>query len=275
MQVETEQGTTVVVHDLGGDGSNLLIAHATGFCGRAYEPLARLLSTGHHVWAVDMRGHGDSPPPADGDFAWRGIMFDVLAATRAIGDEPLHVFGHSMGGAVALLAEAEHEGTFASAYVYEPIVVGPDLQGLRTQNPMANAARSRREVFPSKEAALWRYASRPPLDRLAAGSLAAYVTHGFEDLPDGTARLKCRAESEARTFEASGTITSATVASAALPVLVATGGSEPESPIAAQLPGLVDALPNARLVVYRHLGHFGPFQDIESIARDVFAHTGA
>jgi pimeloyl-ACP methyl ester carboxylesterase len=274
MQLTTEHGTTVALHDLGGDGPTLLICHATGFCGRAYEPLAAVLGTRHHVWAVDLRGHGDSPPPPDGDFSWGRISVDVLAAVRAIASEPIHVVGHSMGGAVAMQAEADHPGLFASAYLYEPIIVQPGMRKLRTTNPLADGARKRREVFSSKEEVLWRFASRPPLDRLGAGSLAAYVEHGFEDMTDGTVRLKCRAEHEARTFEASGSITTQTVASVSIPVLVATGG-EPDSPLAALAPGIVGALPEARHIVYEHLDHFGPFEDLYTITKDVFAHTAA
>jgi pimeloyl-ACP methyl ester carboxylesterase len=51
----------IAIHDLGGVGEPLLVCHATGFCGHMYEPLARSLRTRHHVFAVDLRGQGDSP----------------------------------------------------------------------------------------------------------------------------------------------------------------------------------------------------------------------
>jgi pimeloyl-ACP methyl ester carboxylesterase len=271
MDVTTGPGSTVAVHDLGGAGEPLLICHATGFCGRAYQPLADLLGRSHRVWAVDLRGHGDSPAPEDLDFAWERVVHDVLAAAAAISAERLHVFGHSMGGAVALLTEAQHPGTFAGAYVYEPVVMGPGSRPAPNQNPLAGGARNRNEGFASREAAMWRYASRPPLSELGAASLAAYVTHGFEDLPDGTVRLKCRAEWEARTFESAGAVTTETVAPAAVPIVVATG-AEDLSMLAALGPPLVAAVPDGRLVVYEHLGHFGPFQDLHRIAADVVAH---
>jgi hypothetical protein len=142
-------------------------------------------------------------------------------------------------------------------------------------NSLAAGARRRRAVFPSREAALWRYASRPPLGELTAETLAAYVEHGFEDLPDGTARLRCLPENEARTFDASGQITFTTVAGADLPVLVAAGATEYVRPPAAFGPGLTAALPQATLRVYDHLGHFGPFQAPAAIAADVLGHIAA
>ncbi|WP_261569512.1 hypothetical protein [Frankia gtarii] len=129
-------------------------------------------------------------------------------------------------------------------------------------------------MFPSRQAALARYATRPPLRELTAGALAAYVEHGFEDLPDGTVRLRCRAEQEARFFEASGRITWATVAKAALPTVVATG-EQSDSELIPAAPGLAAALPAARHVSYGHLGHFGPLQDAVSVGRDILVHTAA
>jgi len=280
MRVPSSQGTTIAIHDLGGEGPTVLICHATGFCGGAYRPLAAALAPHHRVFALDARGHGESTPPADGDFDWGGMADDVGAVAAALADVapgPLHVVGHSMGGAAALLAEHRRPGTFASAYLYEPIVPpGPIPQGGLTNpllaNPMAEAARRRREVFPSRAEAMWRYASRRPLAVLQAASLAAYVEHGFEDLDDGTVRLRCRGESEARTFESTGAIHTGLVGDVALPTVIAVGGGD-SGMVADMSPALAAALPHAVLQPHPHLGHFGPLQDPATIAAAVVAHT--
>lgn len=261
----------LVVHDLGGDGEPLLVCHATGFCGRAYEPLAAALQERHHVWALDFRGHGDSEAPADGDFRWEGGGTDVLAAVDAIGTGSVHVVGHSMGGSAAVLAELRRPGVLRSAYLYEPIILPPEWARSGRENPLAGPARRRREVFPSRGDALLRYASRPPLDVLRAGALAAYVQHGFEDLPDGTVRLKCRAEHEARTFEAEDQATVEGIRGLQVQTTVAIGSTQRGWSAAMFGPAVVDALPNSRLVSYRHLGHFGPLQDPDAVAEDVLA----
>lgn len=301
MRVPSSRGTSIAVHDLGGEGPALLVCHATGFCGGAYRPLAAALAPSHRVFALDARGHGDSTPPDDGDFDWGGIADDVAAAARAVSaeaDGPLHVVGHSMGGAVALLAERRAPGTFASAYLYEPIVptaplpngagepgtdgnatagnatVGPPAGDAAVSNPMADAARRRREVFPSRAEAMWRYASRPPLAMLQAASLAAYVEAGFADLPDGSVRLRCRAEDEARTFESTGGVHLGAVADATVPTVVACGGAD-LGMVADMAPALAAALPHARLERHPRLGHFGPLQDPTTIAASIVDHTTA
>ncbi len=280
MFLTSDEGSRLALHDLGGAGPPILLCHATGFCGRAYEPLAAVLAPEFHVWAIDFPGHGDSDPPPDGDFDWYRMVRHVLAAAEAISSDPLAcVVGHSMGGAVALQAAADHAGLAHAAYLYEPILVPPtgepdqpDAARPTGRNPMAEGARRRQPSFPSKEAALWRYAARPPLQELSAASLACYVDHGFATRPDGSVWLKCTPENEARTFEGSATITTASVAKAALSTLLVTGG-EPGSPLAAMAPPAVEALPRAALRVHPHLGHFGPLQAPGAIGAEIATHA--
>jgi pimeloyl-ACP methyl ester carboxylesterase len=274
MFLTTDEGTRLAVHDLGGEGPAILICHATGFCGGAYEPLAGVLAPDFHVWAIDFPGHGDSDPPADGDFSWHRMVPRVVAAAQAVSSTPLAcVVGHSMGGAVALQAAADNPGLFAAAYLYEPIVV-PALNEPRPtgRNPMAEGARRRQPSFPSKEVAMWRYAVWTPLRELSAASLAAYVENGFATGPDGGVTLKCTPENEARTFEGSATITLESVAAASLPTLLATGG-EPGSPLAAMAPPVVAALPRAELRIHTHLGHFGPLQGPAAVGAEIAHHA--
>lgn len=281
MRVPSSHGTTIAVHDLGGEGPALLICHATGFCGGAYRPLAADLAGRHRVFALDARGHGESTPPSDGDFDWGGMADDVAAAAAAIAEVapgPLHVVGHSMGGAAALLAEHRRPRTFASAHLYEPIVPpGPMPPAMAMANPMADAARRRREVFPTRAEALHRYASRRPLGILRADCLHAYVEHGFEDVVDDdgapAVRLRCRAESEARTFASNGAIHLGVVADVALPTVVAVGGTDPGM-VADFAPALATALPHGTLERHPTLGHFGPLQDPAAVAAAIVAHTG-
>ena len=273
MQVPSTHGVTIAVHDLGGDGDPFVIAHATGFCAGAYRPLAAGLTETHHVFALDFRGHGDSTAPASGSFDWGDMTDDLLAAVDAIGaGQPLPVFGHSMGGACAVLAEQRSPGTFRSAYLYEPIIFPPLPEGTATNGPSLSAgAAKRRAVFGSKAEALERYASRPPLDVFKASALWAYVDSGFAEQPDGTVRLKCEPASEAATFEATGKADFEVAAEVRTPTTVAVGSVAGGFSPAQFGPGLVEAMPAARLERFPELGHFGPFEDPARIARSILA----
>lgn len=275
MRVPSTDDVSIELHDLGGDGPDLLIAHATGFCAGAYGPLAARLAERYRVWGLDFRGHGDSTSPTNGDLSWRGMVDDVVAVVDVIGSGPILAVGHSMGGASLLAAELRRPGTVRAAWVFEPIVVPPGFDSLPGGNPLANAARRRRAEFPSREAALARYASRPPLGVFRADALSAYVAHGFADGPDGTVVLKCTPESEAAVFEADGKPLIAEMGPVQIPVVVARGGRDRSPGPADFADAVAAALGDGTLRRYPHLGHFGPFQDPDLLADDVLATFAA
>src|SRR5688572_32991826 len=104
-------GVAVAVHDLAGSAPHplVLLAHATGFHGHAYLPVAKHLAPRFHTYAMDFRGHGDTALPPDWTVAWSGYGDDALAAAEAVaalpgGDGGIVGFGHSMGGAGLLMA---------------------------------------------------------------------------------------------------------------------------------------------------------------------------
>jgi hypothetical protein len=107
------------------------------------------------------------------------------------------------------------------------------------QNPMAAGARRRTQVFESKQVALDKFRSKPPLNELSDDSLAAYVEYGMGTLPDGRAFLKCSGESEARTYEATGQISTQEIGGALLPIVIA-AGDPAVSMLAALTPAIVD-----------------------------------
>ena len=269
VHVASTDGVTVAVHDLGGEGEPFLICHATGFHGYAYSPMAARLAARHHVWALDFRGHGDTAAPANGRFAWSGMADDLQAVVKELASSPLAVFGHSMGGAVAVMVEHRAPGTLKSAYLYEPIIIPASGEMPLGANPMSEIALNRRPAFPSKPEALMRYASRPPLNSLQAAALAAYVEHGFTDEPDGSARLKCRPEYEAATFDAPDKPTIELASEVLTPTTVAVGHVEGDWGPALFAPAVVEAMPIAVLQQFDMLGHFGPLQDPAAIANAI------
>jgi pimeloyl-ACP methyl ester carboxylesterase len=268
--VTTSDGVEIAVHDLGGDGPPLLFAHATGFHGMVFAPLARLLHGQFDCFALDERGHGDSAMPPGMDFEWHGFARDVLAAVDGLGLKRPFAVGHSGGGAGLLLAEQARPGTFRALYLFEPIVFPPEgpFPGANG-NPLAESARRRREVFDSRQEAFDNYASKPPFERLAPEALRAYVDHGFADLDDGRVRLKCRGDTEARVYENSlGHDAYDHLPEVGCPVTVACGAmSDTFRP--ALVDALVERLPRARAEVVPGVGHFGPLEDPALLARSV------
>ena len=246
------------------------MAHATGFHGLVFTPLARALASSFHCWAYDARGHGDSGLPADGDFAWEGLGRDALAVIDGVGLTRPFGLGHSGGGAGLLIAEIERPGTFRAIYDFEPVVFPTDgIPAPRRNNVLAGSARRRREVFPTRSAAAANFMAKPPLSDFAPAALAAYVEHGFEDLPDGTVRLKCRGESEARVYEmAVEHRTYDQLAAIHCPVTLACG-ADTESLGEPVMRAIAARLASATVDVLPGLGHLGPMQDPDAVAASV------
>jgi pimeloyl-ACP methyl ester carboxylesterase len=272
----TPDGVEIAVYDFGGHGDDLLLVHATGFCAEVFVPLARSLGEHYRCWGLDLRAHGRSGRPADGDFAWSGFSTDVLTVIDQVGLERPLAFGHSCGGASILLAEQARPGTFRSLYCFEPVVLTEPMAWLASENnPLSVGARRRRETFPSTEDALVNFSSKPPFSTLDAEVLAWYVDAGFEVIPpedggDGRAiRLRCRRDDEAEVYAHGATHGAfAHLHEITCPVALSCG----ELTDAFGLSFLeADAAELARptVEVMAGVGHFGPLEQPPAVAHSV------
>lgn len=84
-----------------GSGSPIVVLH--GFTGAvaAMGPVIDVLTGRHRVVALDLAGHGKSPPP-DAAYSMDEAVADVARVVAELGLAPVHLFGYSMGGRVAL-----------------------------------------------------------------------------------------------------------------------------------------------------------------------------
>jgi alpha-beta hydrolase superfamily lysophospholipase len=80
---------------------------------------------------------------------WCDITADVLDAAGRIGGR-IHLFGHSVGGAVVLDAAVSEPERFASVFLFEPIVRPTRMRAPVECKPMVASARKRTEVFDSR-----------------------------------------------------------------------------------------------------------------------------
>ncbi len=254
--VASTDGVEVAIHDFGGSGPNLLICHATGFLGAVYRPMARSLTDNFRVYAIDMRGHGDSYTPEGLPMAWSGMTADISAAIGHIGG-PVSGFGHSMGGACLMGAESAIPGLLTAAYLYEPILfpATKDADAKLRDSPIAQGALRRRPDFDSRHTAFERYASRPPLGALEQEVLRLYVDEGFRDLDNGRVTLKCRPSVEADVFMRSQTSIFERLPKIGTRVLVASGSTQPGPATAA-----ASQIPGSEFQLDETLGHFGPLE---------------
>lgn len=177
----------------------VFLLHATGFLAWSWLAVAEALCDRFTVYALDRRGHGLSEQPAGGydlvDFA-----DDLIGVVDALDVRGAYGIGHSAGGTDLLYMAAERPQAVTRLSCIEPIIMDPTLERPAGGNFMAETARRRRGEFASRQAAYERYASRPPFSVWQPAVLQAYVDHGFEQLSDGSVRLRCPPAIEAKMY---------------------------------------------------------------------------
>jgi pimeloyl-ACP methyl ester carboxylesterase len=275
-RITAGDGTRVATYDFGGAGPDVLLVHATGFCAAVLAPLAAELCDHYHCWAIDLRAHGRSERPRDGDLRWSGFADDVASTIDQLGlDHPLAV-GHSCGGAAVILVEEGRPGTFAALYTFEPVVLPEEAPAEAMQaNPMSTAARRRRPTFPSTEDAFVNFSVKRPFRDLDPDVLQLYVEEALEVIPereggDGRAvQLRCRREDEADIYAHGASHGAfAGLPAVSCPVTLACGASTDSFG-----PSLLEAhaarLGHAHVEVLPGIGHFGPLEDPVAVGRSV------
>lgn len=243
----------------------LLFVHATGFHARVWDPVIAALTAA--CVAIDQPGHGDAPAPHEPDFDWTILGPAVLDAVDAL-ERPFGV-GHSSGATALLMAEQARPGTFAALWLYEPIVVPIEDPLPPTENPLSEGARRRREVFESRDAAYDNFASKPPFSSLDPAALRAYVDYGFDDLDDGSVRLKCRAEIEARYYLTQASHTTFRHLDKVRCPVTLVRGDDPDRVPGSFVVSIAARLASPRIDTIDNADHFGPLQQPAAVATSI------
>ncbi|GAA3156293.1 MULTISPECIES: alpha/beta fold hydrolase [Streptomyces] len=112
--------TALYVHGLGGSSLN-------------WSSLMALLDDVVAGEAVDLPGFGDSPPPDDGDYSITAHARAVIRYLDTVGHGPVHLFGNSLGGAVATRVAAVRPDLVRTLTLVSPAL--PELRVQRTAVP--------------------------------------------------------------------------------------------------------------------------------------------
>lgn len=104
----------VLVHGLGGNALN-------------WVDLSHSLSDRLECVSLDLPGFGHSPPPPDADYAMATNTATVVAVVEELfPGQAVHLFGNSMGGAVAVQVAARHPELVRTLCLISPAL--PDLR---------------------------------------------------------------------------------------------------------------------------------------------------
>jgi pimeloyl-ACP methyl ester carboxylesterase len=89
---------------------------------RQWEGLMKRLQHSYRVTALDLHGYGHGPELAAGTAFSLDQEIEILADVVAQMDGPIHLVGHSYGGAVAIKAAQVYGERVRSLILYEPVV---------------------------------------------------------------------------------------------------------------------------------------------------------
>ncbi|MEO1038219.1 MAG: alpha/beta hydrolase [Pseudomonadota bacterium] len=189
----------------------LLFAHANGFNAYTYRQMFDALSAMRDVEiiAIDLRGHGRTTLPADPATmtGWQVYADDLTKVIDQLGDPPLTLAGHSLGGASLILAAARLDAplnVLAIDPVLLPAVVyaiarSPLHPIMRERLSLVRQARSRRDRWSSREAVLSAYSAKSMFSVWADKVLEDYLQDGLIESESGV-RLACSPDWEAANF---------------------------------------------------------------------------
>jgi pimeloyl-ACP methyl ester carboxylesterase len=272
------RGVEIALLDWGGSGPLALLHHANGFCAGVWGLVAESLRDRFRVVAMDARGHGDSTAPAGREaYRWEHFALDAAEVAARLGAEHGRIavgLGHSFGGTALLGAAARRPELFERLVLVDPIfppTPGPKGDGRRRAHtsPLAEGARKRREIWPSREQARARWVGKDLFTDWDPRALDLYLAEGLRDRDDSGVELKCAGETEATIFESSAEIdVFAIAARVTTPVLIqrAARGQFSREHFEAVAAAMADAR-----VVDVDAGHLVPMERPELVCEAVLA----
>jgi len=89
-----------------GRGNPVIILHGLFGWKRNWGAISKALSARHHVFALDLRNHGESPWSED--MSYDAMAEDIARFIRSHAGGGADIIGHSMGGKVAMTTALKH-----------------------------------------------------------------------------------------------------------------------------------------------------------------------
>ncbi|MFI6811997.1 alpha/beta fold hydrolase [Nonomuraea sp. NPDC050328] len=201
MFLEVSGGAKLFYTDDGSGDPPLLLVHGWGADSHQWAPHLPALTERHRVLAPDLRGHGYSSAPPDGNTP-AAMAEDLAALLTRLGVDGCVAVGHSMGAVIVSRLAVEHPHLIRALVTIDPGYGYPDevarlslglLPGLRGDDPGSAAARIDRWCYTPASPAWLREWHRRRLLATPPNVLA----EAFEALWSGPEALGARPAADA------------------------------------------------------------------------------
>jgi pimeloyl-ACP methyl ester carboxylesterase len=110
-----------------GDGLPVVLVHSLAGNTNHWAAQLEHLRPSRRAVAIDLRGHGQSDRPKNGDYSIAGMAGDIAAVVDTLGLQRFVLVGHSMGGGVALAYAGAHPEQVAGLLLVDPIGDGKQI----------------------------------------------------------------------------------------------------------------------------------------------------
>lgn len=115
----------------------LLLIHGGRDHCRSWDWVASELRADWHVVAPDLRGHGDSAWSPDGNYDIAAFVYDLAQLIHHLGETPLTIVGHSLGGNIALRFTGLYPALVRKIVAIEGLGLSPQMESERATTPLA------------------------------------------------------------------------------------------------------------------------------------------
>lgn len=105
-----------------GQGEAVILLPSSLSSKRQWRKLQQFLGGRYRLLGLDLLGYGDTPLPAQTDSFSFSQEVDLVERLLDRVDGPVHLVGHSYGGAIALKTALRHPNRAQSIYAHEPVL---------------------------------------------------------------------------------------------------------------------------------------------------------
>jgi pimeloyl-ACP methyl ester carboxylesterase len=105
----------------------VVLVHGGRDHARSWDAVAASLRDRYHVVAPDLRGHGDSAWAVGSQYGMPDYMLDLHQLLRHLGEHPVRLVGHSLGGAIVLQYTGLYPDRVCAAVAIEGLGPPPSM----------------------------------------------------------------------------------------------------------------------------------------------------